>query len=218
MQHEFWHERWNTDKIGFHANKAHRFLDDKWGALKLASEDAVFVPLCGKSLDLLWLLERGHAVIGVELSRVAVEAFFKDNHLTPTKSQEGDFTVWTAGPVKLFEGDFFSLKPAHLQEAVAFYDRAALVALPPEMRHRYAQHLKKIIPALKAGLLISFAYHQEEMNGPPFSVPASEIERIYSPEWHIEALVLEDVLNLNPHFQERGLSRLQETVYHVRPA
>ena len=217
MKHEFWHKRWENDQIGFHAPGAHRYLQNNWGAMELDSSETVFVPLCGKSLDLIWLLENGHSVIGVELSGIAIEAFFLENQLEPRKSREGEFIVWTAGPIKLYEGDFFSLESAHLKGVGAFYDRAALVALPPEMRQAYVSHLKKIIPALKKGLLISFTYQQDEMNGPPFSVPAEEINKSYSPHWNVESLRSEDVLPLNRHFEKRGLSRLEELAYRITP-
>lgn len=160
----FWHERWTGNQIGFHEGAPNRYLTEHWD-LDVSS---VLVPLCGKSTDLAWLAERGHAVTGVELSPIACEAFFQERGITPTRTPSGAFVRWEGQGVTLLQGDFFELE-GHFD---AFWDRAAMIALPADVRPRYAAHLRRLAPK---GLLVTLAYDQAKMEGPPFSVPVDEV-------------------------------------------
>lgn len=215
MQHEFWHQRWQQNQIGFHSDETNRHLQFQWPKLGIAPNSRVFVPLCGKSNDMLWLLAQGYQVVGVELSPLAVEAFFSDNGLQPAQSRQGDFAVSESDGIQILCGDFFALGPADLGKIDAVYDRASLVALPQDMRIGYASRLSALlVPGVKM-LLVAFDYPQHEMPGPPFSVQAEEVERLYSGWCDIELLANEDVLERELHFKERGLSRLREQVYRL---
>lgn len=211
MQPKFWKEIWRKEKIGFHQREINERLRTFFPALDLPNDSSVFVPLCGKSLDMRWIREQGHPVIGVELSRRAVAAFFSEADLEPTITNEPPFERWSADGINILCGDFFNLTRDHLSGVRAFYDRAALVALPPEMRSNYARHLGEILPADAVGGLLGVEYEQSEMNGPPFSVEEDEVRRIFEEDFYIETVVREDVLE-RTRFRER-LSTLIETVY-----
>ncbi|MGZ5008670.1 MAG: thiopurine S-methyltransferase [Methylobacter sp.] len=215
MQHEFWHQRWQQNQIGFHSREVNPYLQRYWPALGIKPNSRVLVPLCGKSNDMLWLLAQGYQVVGVELSPLAVEAFFSDNGLRPVQRRQGDFLISESDGLQIFCGDFFALQPADLGRIDAVYDRAALVALPDDMRIDYAAHLSNLLtPGVKM-LLVAFDYPQHEMAGPPFSVPNAEVEKLYRSWCDVELLADEDVLEREPHFKERGLSRIREQVYRL---
>jgi thiopurine S-methyltransferase len=217
MKTEFWLERWQNNEIGFHQGEINAHLQEYWGGLHLPAGAEVFVPLCGKSRDMLWLCAQGHRVLGVELSPLAVEDFFLENELKPQLRSHGPFDSWSCDGVTLLCGDFFDLDAADLKGVSGVYDRASLVALPPEMRERYAQHLHAILPARVPMLLVTMDYAQAEMSGPPFAVDAAEVRELYAAHYGVEPLYTLDVLAENPRFRERGVSRLDEVVYRLRP-
>lgn len=213
MKKDFWLERWEREEIGFHQNEINPYLRQYWQKLHPARSSKVFVPLCGKSRDMLWLRQQGHSLLGVELSAIAVQAFFKENGYTPHHSTDGKFECYEADGIRILCGDFFDLDKDDLTQVGAVYDRASLVALPPEMRERYVQKLVSILPSATQILLITFDYPQQEMPGPPFAVSVNEVELLYSRHAELRVLTQLDVLPQNPRLQERGLSRLQENIF-----
>ncbi|WXL24117.1 thiopurine S-methyltransferase [Ectopseudomonas mendocina] len=215
MHAEFWHRRWARSEIGFHQREVNADLVQHWPALQLYSGDQVFVPLCGKSLDMVWLSAQGLQVLGIELSQVAVEDFFKEQGLQPEVTEAGAFRCYEAERLRIFCGDFFALTAEHVEACRGIYDRAALIALPPEMRARYVAHLSQIMPRGCQSLLVTLDYPQEQMSGPPFAVSDEEVQRLFSPDWDVERLQQLDVLGGNWRFLEKGLSRLEENVYRL---
>lgn len=215
MQADFWHQRWATNQIGFHQSEVNPYLQKYWAALGIEPAARVLVPLCGKSLDLSWLAGQGHPVLGVELSEKAVQEFFSEQGLTPLVSQNGAFKVYSAGAVEIWCGDFFSLRAEDVIGCAALYDRAAIIALPPVMRGRYVDHLDKVLPKHCKGLLITLDYDQAKIDGPPFSVPDEEVQRLLTPAWELEELETCDVLEQSPKFLKSGVERLQERVYRL---
>jgi thiopurine S-methyltransferase len=215
MQHDFWHQRWQENQIGFHSPDINPYLLGYWSTLGIAVGSRVLLPLCGKSRDMLWLLAQGYKVVGVELSPMAVDTFFAENDMHPTVRRQGDFLVHQVDGLEIFCGDFFQLSTTELGKVDAVFDRAALVALPPEMRIDYVTHLSKLLESTQQILLVSFAYPQQEMPGPPFSVPGEDIEMLYQHWCTVELLTSEDVLQKELHFRERGLGSLYEQVYRM---
>ncbi|SEN19405.1 thiopurine S-methyltransferase [Nitrosospira multiformis] len=216
MKKEYWLERWRQEEIGFHQNEINPYLSRYWSELQVVSGKSgkqVFVPLCGKSCDMIWLREQNLSVLGVELSPLAVEAFFKENEYSPRHTTGEKFDQWDAGGIRLLCGDFFDLKKDHLAQVDAVYDRASLVALPPETRGAYTDHLLCILPPAIRILLITFDYPQSEMSGPPFAVSTAEVEALYGKRTDIRLLAKFNVLAENPRFQQRGISRLQESIF-----
>ncbi len=215
MKKDFWLERWERDEIGFHQDEFNSYLLQYWQQLQLARDSAVFVPLCGKSRDMLWLRGQGHRVLGVELSAIAVQAFFSENGYTPQRETGARFDSCSANGIRILCGDFFDLGKADLAEVGAVYDRAALIALPPEMREPYVSRLAGILPRATQILLITFEYPQHEMQGPPFPISADQVETLYREYAEVQLLASSDALVQNPRFLQRGLSRLRENVFKL---
>jgi len=165
----------------------------------------------------LWLRDRGHVVLGIEISPIAVRDFFAENALTPRITRQGAFERYESDGLAILCGDFFDLTPEILQGATAVYDRAALIALPPELRNRYVGHSASILPATASTLLVTMEYVQEEMNGPPFAVLENEVHQLYDKRHSVICLHSKDILTGNPRFRERGLHALMEKVYRLTP-
>lgn len=176
MNKDFWIQKWQTGETRFHQSKFHRALEKY--AMRFQT-GTILVPLCGKSLDMLFLASHGLKVIGVELSPIACRDFFIENGLSASESTVGSFTVFEADNIQLWCGDFFDLPQSVWIQVTGVYDRAALVALPVEIRQRYAAEILKRSGEELNILLVSFEYPQEAMEGPPFSVPEKEITTIY---------------------------------------
>lgn len=172
MHPDFWHARWREGRIGFHEGTVNAYLRRFWDVDPAAR---VLVPLCGKTHDLHWLAARGHHVTGVELSALACEAVFAEHGLRPIVSEDGAFVTHAAGGLEVLQGDFFALRGAW----DALWDRAALIALPPELRPRYVAHLRSLLRPGARGLIVTLDYPQEEREGPPFSVPADEVRALW---------------------------------------
>lgn len=215
MEAAFWHNRWFNNEIGFHLPEVNPQLVKHWSSLGLDPGSRILVPLCGKSRDMLWLLEQGYRVVGIELSGIAAEAFFVENGITPRLTREAGFTCWSCDGLDLLCGDFFSFQTKNIGRYDGFYDRAALVALPPEMRPAYAQQLTRLSDPAACGLLVSFDYNQDEMNGPPFSVPGDEVNTLFSEHWNIHKLISQDILKTEVKFKGRELSRLEEQAFSL---
>lgn len=214
METSFWQTRWARDEIGFHLPRPHPKLLSLWPALVPDHRCPVFVPLCGKSLDLVWLLARGHTVTGVEVSERAVRAFFAEQQIEPVVSQVDDFLLFQQDRLRIFCGDFFALSSSQLAGCTTLYDRAALIALPPELRRRYARQLQTLLPRAHS-LLLTLLYPQAEMAGPPFSVDNAELIELF-PAAQIACLLDHDILAHEPRFSAKGVSRLHEQAWSLR--
>ncbi|SPU50198.1 thiopurine S-methyltransferase [Bordetella trematum] len=213
MEADFWLERWRAGQTGFHQARITPLLQKFWPGLALPEGSRVLVPLAGKSLDMRWLAETGHQVLGVELSPLAVEQFFDEQQWTPRRWQSAYGEHYAARGVEIICGDIFGVDRALLQNCVGVYDRAALVALPPAMRADYVRHVYGQLPDGYRGLLLTLAYDQALMDGPPFSVEQTEVERLYG----AEAALIDQrgILDKEPRFAERGLTRLDTLVFRL---
>ncbi len=201
MDANFWLERWQRNEIGFHQPRPHPALERLWPMLGLAPGARVFVPLAGKSLDLVWLAARGHDVVGIELAEVAVRDFAAEHGRLPR--------------VDLRCGDLFDLTPATLGPIDAVFDRASLVALPPPMRQRYAAKLAELARPGARTLLVTMEYDQSRMPGPPHSVPEDEVRALFGATHDVEFVERDSALEDFPRFAQRGVDRLAEAVYRL---
>ncbi len=192
MDASFWHNRWQTNQTGWHERDVNPLLIAHFPLLNVASGSRVFVPLCGKSLDLGWLLSRGYAVAGAELSELAVTQLFAELGMEPTISEVGKHKHFHGEKIDIFVGDLFDLSREMLGPVDAVYDRAALVALPEAMRAQYTAHLKSLT-ALAPQLVIGYEYDQTVVPGPPFSVTPDELHRHYSDAYTLTPLARVDV-------------------------
>ena len=215
MEPEFWQERWARTQIGFHLPEVNPYLLRHWPRLALAEGTQVLVPLCGKSLDLMWLASRGFRVMGVELSEQAVEAFFREQNLAPRITRQGAFKVYRADLIEVWCGDFFALDADILADCTALYDRAALIALPPLMRAQYAEHLNRLLRPGCQGLLITLDYDQTQKAGPPFAVTDEEVKVLFGAHWALNVLEKQDILGQSWKFVQDGVTRLEERAYRL---
>ena len=216
MDAEFWLERWQTNDIGFHRDVFNSHLLEHWPSLELDAGTKIFVPLCGKSRDMVWLASRGHRVIGVELSALAIEQFFAENQLIPERKSAANHQIYSAGAFEIWCGDIFSLPAEELGDVAAVYDRASLIALPPGMQTRYAGFMQATLPAATPILLLTLTYDQSKMDGPPFSVPVENVRKLYSDGFDIEERAHTQVIDLNRNLQKRGLTSVIESCYVLR--
>ncbi|AUZ45585.1 thiopurine S-methyltransferase [Pseudomonas orientalis] len=215
MQPEFWQERWARNQIGFHLPEVNPYLQRHWPQLGLVDGAKVLVPLCGKSLDLVWLASQGCHVMGVELSEQAVEAFFNEQGLAPQISRRGDFKVYQTGLIEVWCGDFFALDAHAVAGCSALYDRAALIALPPLMRAQYAERLTALLGRGCQGLLVTLDYDQVQKAGPPFAVSDAEVRVLLGEHWALDKLEEQDILGESWKFVQDGVTRLDERVYRL---
>src|SRR5690554_1337589 len=213
MDADFWLERWRDGRTHFHQNRITPLLQKYWPTLALPPDAKVFVPLCGKSLDMLWIAEQGHYVLGSELSQLAVEQFFDENKLRPTTHDSAAGRHYTAGNIEIICGDIFDLDAATLAGCMGAYDRAALVALPQDMRQRYVDHVYAQLAPKYRGLLLTLDYEQEQMDGPPFAVGDAQVQSLYAQHTDASLIDRRGILDKEPKFAERGLTRLDTLVY-----
>ena len=175
-----WLEFWENNEINWHSDVVTQELEEYLGLLKLEPGNKVFFPLCGKSLDMIYLLNQGFSVVGVELSEIAIKQFFHENGLDYTITRVGKFDLYSAKNIEIYCGDFFSLSSKHLCDVKAVFDRKSLIALDQNLRQKYVKHLNDIIYLVVRILLITLHYPQHQMSGPPFSVEKSEVESLFS--------------------------------------
>ena len=215
MQPDFWHQRWTDNQIGFHQSAPTTLLLKHWAALDVPAGATVFVPLCGKSLDMAWLASQGYQVLGIELSQLAVEQFFAEHDLTPERHATHYGTHYRAGGIEIICGDAFGLDAELLAGCAAVFDRAAMIALPPPMRVRYADELYARLPSGCRGLLITLEYPQAERDGPPFAISEVEVRERYAACWDIELLERRSIPADNPGYVS-GVSTLDTAVYGLQ--
>lgn len=208
-----WLQRWQQGDTGWHHQEFNRHLTGCWPTLQAPPGCRVLVPLCGKSRDMLWLAERGHRVLGVELSPLAVAAFFDEQRMLPRREVRDGLESWQAGPFEILCGDVFRLQAQHLRGVAAVYDRASLVAFAPAQRRDYAALLGRLLPAECRMLLVAMDYPQQEMSGPPYAVTAHEVGQLFGDRFRVQLLDTLDLLQDTQRYAGRGLSRLVEQVY-----
>lgn len=208
-----WLQRWREQRIGFHQSRVSPLLEQHWDALGATSDARVFVPLCGKTLDMAWLAARGHRVLGVELAEAAVRQFFDEQRLEPVVQASALGMHFTSGPYELIVGDAFALDPATLADCGAAFDRGALIALPPDLRRTYAATAYARLPPGCRALAITLEYPQTEKIGPPFSVAEPEVRALFEGDWSVDVLERRDILDREPGFVADGVTALATVAY-----
>ena len=219
MEADFWHQRWAAGRLGFHQARVNSRLKKFWAALAPEPGAAVLAPLCGKSLDMLWLARAGHRVIGIEISDIACRDFFAENGLRCTVEDGAPFVRFignAGGDIELWCGDWFDLKAGDLDGVRLVYDRAALIALPEPMRAGYAAHLAELLPPRARVFLISMDYDESRMKGPPFSVPEAEVRGLFEANFSVEIITQSSGPDFVGNLAERGLDSLNEKVYRLQ--
>jgi thiopurine S-methyltransferase len=219
MEAGYWLQRWREGRTGWHRDQVMPLLQQHWPTLEVPRGSPVLVPLCGKSVDILWLARQGMHVLGVEISPIAVELFLAEHQLharTRTHHYGTHYEVTNppdGSHIDIINGDIFDADPGMFANCDAFYDRAATIALPPEVRTRLVSEVYAKLSPDARGLLITLDYPQAEAEGPPFSVDATEVNRLFDTGWEVRELERRDILASQPMFSERGVTALHTGVY-----
>lgn len=218
MELSYWKSRWNKDNTGFHMPDGYPGLREHWPTFDLPSNPRVLVPLCGKSEDIIFLEQQGAAVEGVEISDKAILSFFSEHRRHSETRDYAGFRIYRSGEIELWQGDFLKY-PNRETGLDLIYDKAALVALPPEKQKPYADKLLSLAGPRTAILLHHFIYAQDEMPGPPFSVRPEKIDDYFSSQFTIR-LLKENKMPSDrfPPFQRRGLKNpITERLLFLKP-
>ncbi len=208
-----WISRWETNRIGWHAEQVNRHLVKYLDRFNLTTGETIFVPLCGKTNDMLFLLEQDIKVIGVELSDIAIKQFFSENKLDYALSKVDNFALYESAGIKLYCGDFFDLESNHLENVRAVYDRASLIALNEDLRQKYVKHLSDIIDFDARILLLTLNYPQHQRSGPPFAVSKKEVDQLFNGSFDFQELYCIDDIENEPMFQNLGVDFVEKAVY-----
>ena len=179
MESEFWHNCWQRNTVGFHQQQVHPFLTEHFTLKCLPTDKHVFVPLCGKTLDMAYLAQFLR-VTGNELSDIACRDFFLENNITFQKKKIGNFLQYSCPQLSLLQGDYFQLSTEVIGSIDWVYDRAALIALPPVMQQRYVEHLKSFFAPHTRLFLITLEFPKKQLSGPPFAITEEDIARLFT--------------------------------------
>lgn len=216
MEKDYWHKKWHTQDIAWHQKSVNPFLQKFIDRLNLQAGNAILVPLCGKSRDMLWLADQGYRVIGIELSPIACDEFFNEMNVTPEKTQEGPFTKYQFQQIEIYCGDIFALTKMTLPAIQAIYDCRALVALPDDTRTAYVNHLFSCLGDDMRILLMTIE-SPGIVQGPPFSVNAQEVQRLYGEHSHIQLLSCVTNDAIPDHLIAKGYREFIECAYVIEP-
>ena len=208
-----WELRWQEGRIGFHLPQVNTYLRRFSSYLLKSEAEKVFVPLCGKTLDLPWLANRTKKVVGVEIVSQAVEEFYVENEISYSIQSAGKLTLFKNDSINIYQGDFFDLTQEETGSFEAIYDRGSIVAIARPERKKYVEHLLSFLALGGRLLIITLEYEQKQMNGPPFSIDEAEIEMLFSQYGRLELLETCDILD--ERLSNKGLDGILERVYQL---
>ena len=213
-----WHEYWSrSEKPGFHEEKVNKYLEKYLDRFRLERGAGIFVPLCGKAVDMAWLAQRGFNVTGVELSETAVRSFYDESGIDFEIEQRGPFKLFRSEHVTIYNGNFIDLTAADLTDCKMVYDRASMVAIEAENRASYCAHMLRIMPSAVPMLVIVLEYDQQVMTGPPFSVVVAEVRSYYSQQYQLIELESEELIEKEPRWRQNGLDSFRDTALMLMP-
>ena len=218
VDNQHWLDRWEQNRIGFHETEVNPLLVRYLPQFNLKPGDSIFLPLCGKSVDMVWLAEQGYEVTGIELSQLAIESFFEEQQLSYQLFESDRFLLYKSDNINLLQGDFFDLRADDLPDYKLVYDRASLIAFEAPQRPDYCAHLRSLMPQQADMLLITLHYDQQKMKGPPFGVSDEEVMVAYQSGYDISILQQNAILDERPRWRSLGLDFLTETVFSLQPA
>lgn len=213
MDHEFWRRRWDEGRIGWHRDAVNPAIARHAERLTGGRRSTVLVPLCGKSLDVAWLAGRGHRVVGVELVEQAVRELFAEAAREPTVDAVAGLSRYRAGDITVWCSDFMDVRVEHVDGVDCAYDRASLIALPPAMRRGYVRRLVDLLPSGARVLLVTLAYDQARVEGPPFSVPHAEVDELFADRCDLELLEADEAAEAPGRFHELGVPVVQHSTW-----
>lgn len=216
MDPDFWHNKWLANDIGFDQQVPNAHLLKFSQRLANLAGARVFVPLCGKSVDMVWLLQQGATVIGCEIDALACEAFFNENNIAYTTQAAAPFLIYDAANIRIYCGDIFALTSAEIGDITHIYDRAALIALSPEQRQRYAQHLQHLSRPGTEMLLLTLDYQSDSELMPPYPVSDAEVHVLYENDFKLERLHHIANVELAAHLRERDMQQASESIFYLQ--
>ena len=211
-----WLKFWENNETNWHGDNVTQELIEYFELFELEPRDKVFVPLCGKSLDMLYIMNQGFSVIGVEISEIGVRQFFNENNLTYKITKVDDFDLYSTENLEIYCGDFFALTSKHLNKVKSVFDRKSLIALEPEVRQKYVKHLNDIISLGARILLVTLQYPQYQMSGPPFSVDKSEVESLFSMAFESQELRSFNDIENESKLTRAGVDYINNAAYYLR--
>nr|XP_039272611.1 thiopurine S-methyltransferase-like [Styela clava] len=136
---------WKKDFTPFHKTDGpHTLLIEFYDFIfGLKQRHRIFVPLCGKTKSMLWLASKGHDVVGLEYSPIAVKSFFDDNGLLFECSDHTNSKLKIFKAVGLnitiFQGDIFDANAQVLGTFDVIWDRGSFTSIYPPKRPRYLE-------------------------------------------------------------------------------
>ncbi|HMW47250.1 MAG TPA: thiopurine S-methyltransferase [Cellvibrionaceae bacterium] len=212
-----WQDKWRRNDIAFHQPQVNPLLQQYLPSLKLCPGDQVLVPLCGKSVDMDWFIQQGLSVIGVEVSAVAIAAYFATLAITPKQQVQGNFIRWQFEQRQILCGDIFDLRLRDLNKIKLVYDCAALTALPPQLRILYVAHLRRTLPSSSPILLMTVESSETNLTAldalPSAQRIDSEVSALYQKEYQIKLLHGASCVRIDPEHPSIGPCALDEKVY-----
>ena len=211
-----WLKFWENNETNWHGDRITQELVEYFELFELETRDKVFVPLCGKSLDMIYIMNQGFSVVGVEISEIGVRQFFSENNLTYKITKVDDFDLYSSENLEIYCGDFFSLTSKHLNNVKAVLDSKSLIALEPDLRQKYAKHLNDIISLGVRILLVTLNYPQHQMSGPPFSVDKSEVESLFSMAFESQELRSFNDIENESKLTRAGVDYINNAAYYLR--
>ena len=217
VDNQHWIDRWEQNRIGFHESDVNPLLVKHFPHFNLKPGSSIFLPLCGKSVDMVWLAEQGYDVFGIELSQLAIESFFEEQDLSCQLFESDRFVLYKSNNINILQGDFYDLRAEDLPDYSLVYDRASLIAFESHHRPDYCAHLRAIMPPQAKMLLITLHYDQQKMKGPPFGVSDDEVRTAYQSGYDIDVLEQNEILDERPRWRSLGLDFLTETVFSLAP-
>lgn len=213
MNKDFWLSVWQRGKTAFHRNESSALLKKIFLTLQIKQGQRILVPLCGKSLDMIWLKQQGLLVTGVELSPIACHDFFAENKLPFSIKSEENFSHYASDGIEIFCGDFFNFTTPKSFQLI--YDYAALVALPYDVRRRYAEHLTNLSQENTTILLFVIESDYKSIT-PPFSVDQQEIQELYQKHFTIELLEQHSIKQLPLFLKQKGHKKIAHCIYRLK--
>ncbi|WP_286261682.1 thiopurine S-methyltransferase [Thalassotalea atypica] len=213
MDASFWHRCWERNSLGFHQGSVHPFLTETLDPLFDEKSQRVFVPLCGKSLDMFWLAERMD-VVGSELSKIACHDFFTEQNIAYETTKSGDLVKYSFDNISLWQGDFFKLPAEQFPAFDWIYDRAAIIALPQELQEKYVAHLSSFVGKGTKLALISLEFPEHELTGPPFPVTEKQVNELFS-EFKVDCIASKELPDRQFAQRVFDVSYLKERLYII---
>lgn len=213
MEPNFWEEAWKNGQIGFHQSAYNKHLVKYYDQFNLHKNDEILVPLCGKTLDMNFLLEKQLCVTGVELVEEAILEYLRENKISTVETKNfGIYKIYSKDMLSLYQGDFHLFHETG-KKFKAIFDRASMIALPPAMREIHAKVLNELTEINGKIMLITLEYDQAKVDGPPHSIQETEVQSLFKRNFEIHVLKTETTSDIGPKFKNNGINHVTQKVY-----